>query len=32
MKAKDGQLMGFEIEMARLLTDALNLKLKFVGP
>jgi polar amino acid transport system substrate-binding protein len=30
MKAKDGQLMGFEIEMARLLTDALNLKLKFV--
>jgi polar amino acid transport system substrate-binding protein len=30
MKAKDGQLMGYEIELAQLLTDAINLKLKFV--
>lgn len=30
MKSKDGQLMGYEIELARLLTGALNLKVKFV--
>ena len=30
MKAKEGQLMGYEIDLATLLTDALNLKLKFV--
>ena len=30
MKSKDGQLMGYEIELAKLLTDAMNLKLKFV--
>ncbi len=30
MKAKDGQLMGYEIELARLLTDALEIKLKLV--
>jgi polar amino acid transport system substrate-binding protein len=30
MKAKDGSLIGYEIELARLLTDALNLKLKLV--
>ncbi|KAA3612130.1 MAG: ABC transporter substrate-binding protein [Calditrichaeota bacterium] len=30
MKSKDGQLIGYEIELAALLTDAMNLKLKFV--
>jgi len=30
MKAKDGQLMGYEIELAKLLTDALEIKLKLV--
>ena len=30
MKAKDGQLMGYEVELAKLLTNAMNLKLKFV--
>jgi len=30
MKSKEGQLMGYEIDLAKLLTDALNLKLKFV--
>ena len=30
MKSKEGQLIGYEIELARLLTDAMNLKLKFV--
>ena len=30
MKAKDGTLIGYEIELARMLTDALNLKLKFM--
>jgi polar amino acid transport system substrate-binding protein len=30
MKTKDGQLMGFEVDLAKLLTDAMNLKLKFV--
>jgi polar amino acid transport system substrate-binding protein len=30
MKAKDGKLMGYEIELAELLTDAINLELTFV--
>jgi polar amino acid transport system substrate-binding protein len=30
MKAKDGSIIGYEIELARLLTDALNLKLKLI--
>jgi len=30
MKSKDGQLMGYEIELAKLLIDAMNIKLKFV--
>jgi polar amino acid transport system substrate-binding protein len=30
MKSKEGQLMGYEVDLAKLLTDALNLKLKFV--
>ena len=30
MKSKQGQLIGYEIEMAELLTDAMNLELKFV--
>jgi polar amino acid transport system substrate-binding protein len=30
MKSKEGQLMGYEVELAKLLTDALNLKLIFV--
>ncbi len=30
MKSKDGQLMGYEIELANLLTNAMNLKLNFV--
>lgn len=30
MKSKDGQLMGYEVELAKMLTDAMNLKLKFV--
>lgn len=30
MKSKDGQLMGYEVELATLLTDAMNLKLNFV--
>ncbi len=30
MKSKDGQLMGYEIDLATLLTDAFNLKLRFV--
>jgi len=30
MKSKDGQLMGYEVELANLLTEAMNLKLKFV--
>ena len=30
MKSKEGQLMGYEIELAALLTNAMNLKLKFV--
>jgi polar amino acid transport system substrate-binding protein len=30
MKTKDGQLMGYEIDLAKILTDGLNLKLKFV--
>ena len=30
MKAKDGELFGYEIELAELLTEALNLKLTFV--
>ncbi len=30
MKSKDGQLMGYEIELAQLLTTAMKLKLKFV--
>ena len=30
MKSKDGQLMGYEVELAKLLTDAMNIKLKFV--
>ena len=30
MKSKEGQLMGYEIELAKLLTDAMSLKLKFV--
>lgn len=29
MKSKDGQLMGYEVELATLLTDAMNLKLNF---
>ncbi len=30
MKSKEGQLMGYEVELAKLLTDAMNLKLTFV--
>jgi len=30
MKSKDGQLMGYEIELAKLLTQAMDLNLKFV--
>ena len=30
MKAKDGQLMGYEIELAKLLTTAMKLRLKFI--
>ncbi|MEJ2193383.1 MAG: transporter substrate-binding domain-containing protein [Ignavibacteriaceae bacterium] len=30
MKSKDSQLMGYEVELAKLLTDAMNIKLKFV--
>jgi polar amino acid transport system substrate-binding protein len=30
MKSKDGQLMGYEIELAELLTNAMKLKLKFI--
>ena len=30
MKSKDGQLIGYEIELARLLTEGMNLKLKLV--
>jgi len=30
MKSKEGQLMGYEIDLAMLLTDAMNLRLKFV--
>jgi polar amino acid transport system substrate-binding protein len=30
MKTKDGQLMGYEVDLAKILTDGLNLKLKFV--
>ena len=30
MKSKEGQLMGYEVELAKLLTDALDLKLRFV--
>lgn len=30
MKAKDGQLMGYEVELAKLLSEAMNLKIKFV--
>lgn len=30
MKSNDGQLMDYEVELAKLLTDAMNIKLKFV--
>jgi polar amino acid transport system substrate-binding protein len=30
MKSKEGQLMGYEIELAELLSDAMKLKLRFV--
>ena len=30
MKSKDGQLMGFEIDLAEMLTDAMKLKLRYL--
>lgn len=29
MKSKEGQLMGYEVDLAKLLTEAMNLRLKF---